>query len=76
MRILIAGIVHRAEVRGGNTFIHGLARTLRDRGHDVSLLQAARPEHRVAIDGVRMLYGDRTSKKLYPLLHLKCIWSG
>jgi glycosyltransferase involved in cell wall biosynthesis len=66
MRILISGIHHR-EVRGPNIFIHGLARTLRDRGHDVSLLQAARPEHQVAIDGVRMLYLSSPRKKSYPL---------
>jgi len=66
MRILISGIHHR-EVRGPNVFIHGLARTLRDRGHQVSLLQAARAEHQVVIDGVRMLYLSSPRKKSYPL---------
>ena len=66
MRILISGVHHR-EIRGPNTFIHGLARTLRDRGHDVSLLQAASPEHQVSIEGVRMLYLRSPRKKSYPL---------
>ncbi len=67
MRILMPGNNHRAEIRGPLTFIHGLARTLVDRGHDVTLLQAARPEHRIAIDGVRMEYVGTTSKAVYPL---------
>ncbi len=46
MRILIVGTTHGAEIRGAVIAIHGLARALRDRGPAVTLLQAARPEHR------------------------------
>jgi len=67
MRILITGNSHRAEIRGPIIYYEGLARSLRDRGHEVSLLQAAKPEHRFEIPGVRMLYTSLTSKSVYPL---------
>jgi len=67
MRILITGNPHRAEIRGPIIYYEGLARSLRDRGHDVSLLQGARPEHHFDIPGVRMLYTSVTSKSVYPL---------
>jgi len=67
LRILLVGENHRAEIRGRTIAIHGLACALRDRGHDVTLVQAALPEHRVAIDGVRMRYIGTTRKSLYPL---------
>ncbi len=48
--------------------IHGLARALRDGGHEVTLLHAARSEHRVSLDGIRMVYIGTTRKSIYPLL--------
>lgn len=68
MRILIVGTTHGAEIRGAGIAVHGLARALRDRGHTVTLLQAARPKHRVAIDGVRMRYTGTLRKSVFPLL--------
>jgi len=70
LRVLLVGENHRAEIRGRTIAIHGLACALRDRGHDVTLVQAALPEHRVAIDGVRMRYIATTRKSLYPLRFL------
>ncbi len=67
MRILIVGSNHRAEIRAATVLIHGLARTLRDRGHDVTLLQAAAPEHQVEIEGIHQYYTADTSKSFYPL---------
>ena len=69
LRILVVGVVYReAAIRGANVAIHGLARALCDRGHDVTLLQGAPPEHRVEIDGVRTLYSGSTRKSVFPLL--------
>ncbi len=68
IRILLVGENHRAEIRGRTIAIHGLACALRDRGHDVTLLQAALPEHRVKIDGIRMSYIGQTRKSRYPIL--------
>ncbi len=42
LRIPVVGVVYReAAIRGANIAIHGLARALRDPGHDVALLQGA-----------------------------------
>lgn len=68
MRILICGGKHPGRIGGGTVGIHGLAIALRDRGHDVTLLHAARREHRHTVPGVRSLYVDVTQKSLYPLL--------
>ena len=68
MRILICGGKHPNRIGGGTVGIHGLALALRDRGHDVTLLHAARREHRHAVPGIRSLYVDVTQKSLYPLL--------
>ncbi|MFQ5512794.1 MAG: glycosyltransferase family 4 protein [Myxococcota bacterium] len=68
MRILLAGTNHRAEIRSATIVHYGFARELRDRGHRVTLLQAAKPEHREPIDGVEMLYTANTRKSLYPLI--------
>src|SRR5262245_21550373 len=68
MRILICGGKHPGWIGGGTIAAHGLACTLRDRGHDVTLLYAARREHRLALPGIRSLYVDVTRKSLYPLL--------
>lgn len=67
MRILLVGENHRAEIRGRTIAIHGLAEALRDRGHEVCLVQAAKPEHRVQLDGIQMRYISTTRKSLYPL---------
>jgi glycosyltransferase involved in cell wall biosynthesis len=68
MRILIVGTSHRAEIRGATIAIHGFVRELRDRGHEVTLVQAARPEHQRTIDGIRMEYTATTRKSLFPLV--------
>lgn len=68
MRILLVGTHHRAEIRGAHVAVHGLARTLRDRGHDVTLLQAADPRHQREIRGIRCVYADRDRKSAYPVL--------
>ncbi len=68
MRILLVGGHHHAQIRGRTVAIHGLAHALRDRGHEVTLLHAARPEHRVRLDGIRILYLGVTRKSVYPLI--------
>jgi glycosyltransferase involved in cell wall biosynthesis len=68
MRILIVGRRHAAEIRGATIVTHGLARALAARGHRVTLLASARPEHRVQLDGVAMRYVDVERKSLYPVL--------
>jgi glycosyltransferase involved in cell wall biosynthesis len=67
MRILLVGTNHRAEIRSATIAHYGFARELRDRGHRVTLLQAAKPEHRERIDGIEMWYTSTTRKSLYPL---------
>ncbi len=67
LSVLVAGYHHRANILGAHVFIHGLVRALRDRGHRVTFLQVARPDHRVSIDGVRMIYLGARAKRLYPL---------
>lgn len=67
MRILLVGRRHGAEIRGATIVTHGLARALAARGHQVTLLASARPEHRVRIDGVAMRYVDLERKSIYPL---------
>ncbi len=67
MRILIVGNAHRAEIRGPLIYYQGLATALRDRGHDVTLLQSARAGHRFALPGVRMEYLATTRKSTLPL---------
>ncbi len=76
LRVLLVGENHRAEIRGRTIAIHGLASALRDRGHDVTLVQAAAPEHRVTIDGVRMRYVATTRKSRYPLRFLGLATAG
>lgn len=66
LRILIPGFHHHG-VRGAHVFIHGLARNLAARGHEVTLQEAATPEHRVRIKDVRMRYVGLRAKRLYPL---------
>ena len=66
LRILLVGTAHGAEIRGASQAIHGLASALAAR-HDVTLLQAAAPAHRIAIPGVRMRYVAQTRKSRYPL---------
>jgi glycosyltransferase involved in cell wall biosynthesis len=68
VRILIVGRHHGAQIRGATVAVHGLARALAGRGHAVTLLQSARPEHRLALDGVTMRYRATLRKSLYPLL--------
>ena len=66
MRILIVGNAHRAEGRGAVIYYQGLAKALRDRGHEVTLRQSALPEHRFVIEGVQMQYFTTTKKSLIP----------
>jgi glycosyltransferase involved in cell wall biosynthesis len=68
MRILLIGRRHGAQIRGATVATHGLAHALAARGHDVSLLESARPEHRVCIPGVAMRYVDLSRKSIYPLV--------
>ncbi len=68
LKILLVSRLHRAEIRGSLVATHGLARELRDRGHDVTLLHAARPEHRIALEGIRVEYVSNMHKSTYPLL--------
>jgi glycosyltransferase involved in cell wall biosynthesis len=68
MRILICGGKHPGRIGGGTVGIHGLAVALRDRGHDVTLLHAARREHQHPVPGIRSVYVNVTQKSLYPLL--------
>jgi glycosyltransferase involved in cell wall biosynthesis len=68
MRILLVGRHHGERIRGATVALHGLARALSARGHAVTLLQSASPEHRVALDGVAMRYLTTSRKSLYPLL--------
>jgi glycosyltransferase involved in cell wall biosynthesis len=68
MRILIVGNSHRAEIRGPIVYYQGLAKAVRDRGHDVTLLQSAHPEHRFTIEGVRSEYFTTTKKSRFPFL--------
>lgn len=67
MRILILGSHHRASLRGANVAIRGLAVALRDRGHAVTLVQAAHPEHRAPLPGLRHEYTTSIRKSVYPL---------
>ncbi len=59
---------HRAEIRGAMIAIHGYTRALVARGHDVTLLQAAKPEHQRPLEGVHTLYVSNTTKSQFPLL--------
>lgn len=68
MRVLVVGSKHRANVHGKTIAIHGLAAALRDRGHEVTLVQTARPRHRVVLEGVRHVYFESQRSSRYPLL--------
>jgi len=68
VRVLLVGTQHGADIRGATVAVHGFARGLRDRGHDVTFVQAARPEHRAPIEGVRMEYTGSTRKSVFPAL--------
>jgi glycosyltransferase involved in cell wall biosynthesis len=68
MRILLVGRRHGAEIRGATVVTHGLARALAARGHRVTLVSSAHPEHRVQLEGVSMRYVDLERKSIYPLL--------
>jgi glycosyltransferase involved in cell wall biosynthesis len=67
MRILLCGGKHPGRIGGATVGVHGLALALRDRGHDVTLLFAARREHRHELPGVRTVYVHVTQKSLFPL---------
>ncbi|MFQ5512796.1 MAG: glycosyltransferase family 4 protein [Myxococcota bacterium] len=69
MRVLLVSRHHGAEIRGATVATHGLVRALAQRGHEVTLIHSARPEHRMQIDGVRILYHRTTRKSLYPILY-------
>lgn len=68
MRILLVGTKHFAELRGAAVAYYGLARALRDRGHELTFLQSARPEDRRELEGVHHVYYDVPRKSLYPLV--------
>ena len=68
MRILLVAPSHKEVIRGAMVLVHGLARALRDHGHHVTLLQAARPEHQTSIEEIHMEYVSTTRKSLFPLL--------
>jgi glycosyltransferase involved in cell wall biosynthesis len=68
MRILLVAGRHGPRIRGGTVAIHGLALALRDRGQDVTLLHAARPEDHVRLPGIRTEYVNVTDRTFYPLL--------
>jgi glycosyltransferase involved in cell wall biosynthesis len=68
VNVLVVGTKHFADIRGAAVAYYGLARALRDRGHDVTFVQTARPEDRLRLDGVRHVYYDTPRKSLYPLL--------
>jgi glycosyltransferase involved in cell wall biosynthesis len=67
MRILLVGRHHGREIRGATVATHGLARALVSRGHEVSLLHSAAPEHRIHLQGVKSLYLQSPHKSVYPL---------
>ena len=68
MKVLLVGTKHFGDIRGAAVAYYGLARALRDRGHDVTFVQTARPEDRIRLDGVRHVYYNVPRKSLYPLL--------
>jgi glycosyltransferase involved in cell wall biosynthesis len=67
VRILLLGLHHGEHLRGASTAIHGLAHGLAAAGHELTLVQAARPEHRRTLPGMRSEYVGTTRKSLYPL---------
>jgi glycogen(starch) synthase len=69
LRVLLVSRHHGAEVRGATVATHGLARALRDRGHEITLVHSAEPEHRLELDGIAIDYYRTTRKSLYPLLY-------
>ena len=68
MKVLIVAGGHDHDIRGGTIAIHGLARALRDRGHELTILHAAKPADRVQIDGIELHYTGVMHKSIYPLL--------
>ena len=68
MRILLVSRLHRDEIRGSLVATHSLARYLRDLGHQITLLHAAKKGHQRPVEGVNTIYTQNTHKSIYPFL--------
>jgi glycosyltransferase involved in cell wall biosynthesis len=61
------GVNHGANLRGSNVGVRALARVLTKRGHDVTLVQAAAPEHRQLEPDFPVEYVSTLRKSVYPV---------